>query len=58
MKKYIFGYFPLVILAYLIPFTLLQKVHKFYGSFLFWVGYSVIAIYILTRLMRNWKNED
>ena len=58
MKKCFFGYIPLVILAYLIPFTLLQKVHKFYGSFLFWIGYSLIAIYLMTKMMDHWKNEN
>jgi hypothetical protein len=32
MKKYIFGYFPLVFLP-TYPLYLLQKVHKFYGVF-------------------------
>ncbi|HOT05049.1 MAG TPA: hypothetical protein PLK24_09435 [Atribacter sp.] len=58
MKKYIFGYFPLVILAYLIPYTLLQKVHKFYGSFLFWIGYTLIVIYLMKKMMDRWKNEN
>ena len=58
MKKYFMGYFPLVILAYLIPFTLLQTVHKFYGSFLFWIGYSLVAIYLIIRMMRTWDNEQ
>lgn len=58
MKKYIMGYIPLIILAYLIPFTFLQKVHKFYGSFLFWIGYALIAIYLMAKMMGFWENED
>jgi len=58
VKKYLIGYIPLVILAYLLPYTLFHSVHKFYGSFLFWIGYALVAIILMTRMMGSWKNED
>ncbi|MCX6090061.1 MAG: hypothetical protein NTX88_06815 [Candidatus Atribacteria bacterium] len=58
MKKIVFWYFILVLLAYILPYTLFTHVSHFYGSFLFWIIFALITIGILTVMMRAWKNEN
>lgn len=58
MKKFAIGYLPLVLLGYLLPYTLFQNVYKIYGSFMFWIGYALIAIFLMSRMMDSWKNGN
>ncbi|GAB2728364.1 hypothetical protein [Halomonas garicola] len=48
-SKWIWGVWSLVLLSYLIPYTLLTRVQAWYGSFLFWtlVGLAVIALNVV-----------
>lgn len=48
-SKWIWGIWLLVLLSYLIPYTLLTRVQAWYGSFLFWtlVGLAVIALNVV-----------
>lgn len=48
-SKWIWGIWSLVLLSYLIPYTLLTRVQAWYGSFLFWtlVGLAVIALNVV-----------
>lgn len=47
-------FLSLVVLAYLLPFTVLSRVQRFSGSFLFWNIFAILAILILLRIMRSW----
>ncbi len=47
-------FLSLVVLAYLLPFTVLSQVQRFSGSFLFWNIFAILAILILLRIMRSW----
>ncbi|WNK19004.1 hypothetical protein P1P91_08915 [Halomonas piscis] len=48
-SRWIWAVWGLVLLSYLIPYTLLTRVQAWYGSFLFWtlVGLAVIALNIV-----------
>lgn len=52
MTLVIFGI--LVTLAYLVPFTVLSRVPRFSGSFLFWVAFAGAAVGTLYSAMRSW----
>ena len=46
----------LVLLAFIVPFTLLTDVEKVYGAFLFWSLFAVVTIYCLERITRRWRD--
>ncbi|MCX7667623.1 MAG: hypothetical protein N2Z84_01670 [Atribacterota bacterium] len=50
-------YLALVLLAYLIPFTLLSRIPRVWGSFLFWVTFAFVALLLLIKIMNQWKHE-
>lgn len=47
----------LTVLAYVIPYTLLTDVAKWYGSFLFWIFLTIIVIGINFYLTKDWGKE-
>lgn len=48
----------IVFAAFIIPFTLLTGVEKWYGSFLFWLISALIVIVCNTMLTKDWSNEE
>lgn len=50
-------YLVLVFLAYLVPFTLLSRTPRVWGSFLFWVIFALIALVLLVKIMNQWNHE-
>ncbi len=55
MRKLFVLYGVLVILAYLVPFTVLSRIERFIGSFLFWNAFALLCIFILLLVMRSWN---
>ncbi len=53
-KTMLVAFVLLVALAYLLPFTVLSRVQRFSGSFLFWSIFAVAAINLLYAAMRSW----
>ena len=47
----------LIISAFIVPFTILTNVEKWYGSFLFWTLLTVIVIGVNYLLIRDWGRE-
>ncbi|WP_208590587.1 hypothetical protein [Gracilibacillus suaedae] len=47
-----------VILGYVIPYTFLSDVTKWYGSFLFWSILAVITILANYFLTTDWSDEE
>lgn len=47
----------LILIAFVVPYTLLTDVEKWYGSFLFWTALTVIVIGINYLLIRDWGKE-
>lgn len=47
----------IVLLAFIFPYTFLDNVSKWYGSFFVWTLLSIIVIVINYFLTRNWGNE-
>ncbi|MFD1415277.1 hypothetical protein [Oceanobacillus jeddahense] len=47
----------IVLLAFIIPFTVLKDVEKWYGSFLFWLILTLIVIVCNAILTKDWSNE-
>jgi len=48
--------FVLVVLAYLVPYTLLSGVDRWYGSFLFWTAFGLTAIEAIWAVTRSWRD--
>ncbi|MGB3634204.1 MAG: hypothetical protein WA982_09200 [Rubrobacteraceae bacterium] len=46
----------LVGLAYLVPYTLLSGIDAFYGSFLFWMVFGLLAIAVIAAITWSWKD--
>jgi uncharacterized membrane protein YhaH (DUF805 family) len=46
----------LVVLAYLVPYTFLSGVDRWYGSFLFWTVFGLAAIVTIWAMTRSWKD--
>lgn len=46
----------LVMLAYLVPYTLLSGVDRWYGSFLFWTAFGLTAIAAIWMMTRSWRD--
>lgn len=46
----------LVMLAYLVPYTLLSGVDRWYGSFLFWTAFGLAAIAAIWMMTRSWRD--
>ncbi len=46
----------LVVLAYLVPYTLLSGVDRWYGSFLFWTAFGLAAIAAIWTMTRSWRD--
>lgn len=45
----------LILLAYIIPFTILTNVQTWYGSFLFWGIIGVLIIFANVMVTRDWR---
>lgn len=48
----------LVLLAYLVPFTLLTHVRAWYGAGLFWVLFVIVVAGILIYQTKGWKEAE
>jgi hypothetical protein len=48
--------FVLVVLAYLVPYTLLSEVDRWYGSFLYWAAFGLAAIAVIWAMTRSWRD--
>lgn len=56
-KVYAFIIKSLILSAFVVPYTLLTNVEKWYGSFLFWTVLTVIVIGINYLLIKEWGGE-
>ncbi|REC95318.1 hypothetical protein [Kushneria indalinina] len=48
----------LIMIAVVVPFTLLSQVHAWYGSFLLWSVMGVLVIAINARVTRHFRASD
>ncbi|WP_042142063.1 hypothetical protein [Paucisalibacillus sp. EB02] len=57
LSKSIWGFVIIVtiLLAYIIPYTVLSDVHAWYGSFLFWGIAGLVIILANIVLTRDWR---
>ena len=46
----------LVGLAYLVPYTVLSGVDAWYGGFLFWTVFGLLAIAVIAAITRSWRD--
>lgn len=47
-----------VFLAFVVPYTLLRNVDKWYGSFLFWTVLTIVVIGVNFILIKDWGKEE
>ena len=46
----------LVVLAFVVPYTVLSGVDAWYGSFLFWAAFGVAAILVNVAITSSWRD--
>ncbi len=46
----------LVVLAYVVPYTLLAEVDRWYGGFLFWTVFGLVVIVAIWAMTRSWRD--
>ncbi len=46
----------LVVLAYVVPYTMLSEVDRWYGSFLFWTAFGLVAVAAIWAMTRTWRD--
>lgn len=46
----------LILLAYIIPYTVLTDVAKWYGSFLLWVVLGLVIIVVNIIITKDWRS--
>ena len=46
----------LILLAYMIPYTVLTDVSKWYGSFLLWVVLGLVIIVVNIIITKDWRS--
>lgn len=46
----------LILLAYMIPYTVLTDVAKWYGSFLLWVMLGLVIIVVNIIITKDWRS--
>lgn len=45
----------LILIAYIVPYTILSNVQTWYGSFLFWGIIGVLIIFANVMVTRDWR---
>ncbi|TSI10723.1 hypothetical protein [Lysinibacillus sp. BW-2-10] len=53
--KWALSILVIILLAYILPYTLLTDVAKWYGSFLIWLLLAILVIGINYFLTKDWK---
>ncbi|WP_080875013.1 hypothetical protein [Oceanobacillus timonensis] len=48
----------IILCAFIVPFTLLNNIEKWYGSFLFWLILTFIVIVFNAILTKDWSDEE
>jgi uncharacterized membrane protein len=48
----------LVILGYVLPFTVLREITHWYGSFLVWVLLAIVVIIINVIMTKGWGDQQ
>ena len=46
----------LVVLAFVVPYTVLSGVDAWYGSFLFWTAFGLAAILVNAAITSSWRD--
>lgn len=56
-RKKFWGIFiiVLILIAYIVPYTILSNVQTWYGSFLFWGIIGVLIIFANVMVTRDWR---
>lgn len=48
--------FILILFAYVVPYTLLSDMDRWYGSFLFWTAFGLATIVAIWAMTRSWRD--
>lgn len=46
----------LVVLAFVVPYTVLSGIDAWYGAFLFWMVFGFLAIAMIALITSSWKD--
>jgi len=48
----------IILLAYIIPYTVLSSLPKLWGAYLFWVVLTLIAVAFMCSELSGWREES
>ncbi|WP_087718402.1 hypothetical protein [Salinicola salarius] len=54
-RRWVWGVWALVLLCYVVPYGLLDQVHAWYGSFLFWCVIGILVIVANIMITRTFQ---
>lgn len=57
-RHWIWGVWLLVLLSYLVPYTVLRGVQAWYGSFLFWSVVGLLVVVLNVIITRDFVGKD
>ncbi|WP_142850207.1 hypothetical protein [Telmatospirillum sp. J64-1] len=58
VNKWLLFWGVLIILSYLVPYTLLRDVQAWWGAFLFWSVIGLLVIFANHHLTRHWEDGE
>ncbi len=56
-RKWALGIFLFILLAYVLPYTVLSDTAKWYGSFLVWILLTAVVIVFNVFFTRDWGEK-
>ncbi len=56
LRNWVIWFLLLVLAAFVVPFTLLSEIFKFYGAFLFWGLFALASIASIGIICSRWKD--
>ncbi|WP_338322990.1 hypothetical protein [Oceanobacillus halophilus] len=57
-RKWTLIIFVIILIAYILPYTLFTNVTKWYGSFLLWTVLALITIMVNYLITKDWGKEE
>ncbi|WP_245920781.1 hypothetical protein [Melghirimyces profundicolus] len=48
----------LIVSAYVVPYVFLSRIESWYGSFLFWILFSLASILVISRIACQWRDPE
>ena len=53
----IIGFLAIIVLAYVVPFTVLTGLPRFWGAYLFWAILTIVAVVFMCFELSGWREH-